>query len=443
MPSKDEIRLNDNQVTELKFYLAKSRFSENELIYSCMIGLGYEEVFYDDDDATGYLTELESFITQMKNNNIINKKVFFIKYNDNNENGEIVFGTFPHEIKDKYCESCEEEDFIEGDNTYTSDFQIIWALKGNIYYGEKLLFNYLSSIDFELNLGFIIGSYSYKKEMMNSFFNDKISEGECFTQEIYQQKSNPFGPPQGGNNPYGSQQGPPPGGNPYGSQQGPPPGGNPYGSQQGPPPGGNPYGSQQGPPSGGNPYGSQQGPPSGGNPYGSQQGPPSGGNPYGSQQGPPQTGNPFDNPQNDNNPFNQSQGGNNNPFGPPGNSQFGSEQNNNNSNPYGSMNNNNMSQNGSANLFGGETVLRTQNPNMSLNKNSQMEPPKSDNPYASNMNNNSSNPFGNENSNPFVNNNENSNPYADNNNNADNPFKGSGFPKIDNEDSNPYTDAPK
>ena len=150
MPSKDEIRLNDNQVTELKFYLAKSRFSENELIYSCMIGLGYEEVFYDDDDATGYLTELESFITQMKNNNIINKKVFFIKYNDNNENGEIVFGTFPHEIKDKYCESCEEEDFIEG--------------------------------------GFIIGSYSYKKEMMNSFFNDKISEGECFTQEIYQQK---------------------------------------------------------------------------------------------------------------------------------------------------------------------------------------------------------------------------------------------------------------
>ena len=69
MPSKDEIRLNDNQVTELKFYLAKSRFSENELIYSCMIGLGYEEVFYDDDDATGYLTELESFITQMKKSN--------------------------------------------------------------------------------------------------------------------------------------------------------------------------------------------------------------------------------------------------------------------------------------------------------------------------------------------------------------------------------------
>ena len=107
-------------------------------------------------------------ITQIKNSNIISKKVFFIKYNDNNENGEIVFGTFPHEIEDKYCESYEE-----GDNIYTRGFQIIWAVKGNIYFGEKLLFNYLSSIDYELNLGFIIGSYSYKKEMKISFFSKK------------------------------------------------------------------------------------------------------------------------------------------------------------------------------------------------------------------------------------------------------------------------------
>ena len=46
MASKDQICINDNQVTDLKFYLAKTRFSSQELIYSCMIGLGYEEVFY-------------------------------------------------------------------------------------------------------------------------------------------------------------------------------------------------------------------------------------------------------------------------------------------------------------------------------------------------------------------------------------------------------------
>ena len=215
---------------------------------------------------------------------------------------------------------------------------------------------------------------------------------------------NPYGPP--GDNPYG-----PPSGNPYGPPQGPP-GGNPYG----PPQGGNPYGPPQGPPQGGIPFGPQQGPP-GGNPFGPQQGPPQGGNPYGSMQGPPQEGNPYGPPSNDNsNPFNQSQGGNNN------------------NNPFASMNNN-----GPQDILGGQTVLKTQNPNMSMNN----EPPKSDsNPYASNMNNNnndnnSSNPFANDNSNPF---NNSSNPYGSTNNN-NNPFEkkdGSGFPKIDNEDGNPY-----
>ena len=221
---------------------------------------------------------------------------------------------------------------------------------------------------------------------------------------------NPYGPPSG--NPYGPPQGPP-GGNPYG----PPQGGNPYGPPQGPSQGGNPFGPQQGPP-GGNPFGSQQGPPQGGNPYGSMQGPPQGGNPYGSMQGPPQGGNPYGPPSNDNsNPFNQSQGGNNN-----------------NNNPFASMNNNSPQD-----ILGGQTVLKTQNPNMSMNN----EPPKSDsNPYASNMNNNnndnnSSNPFANDNSNPF---NNSSNPYGSTNNN-NNPFEkkdDSGFPKIDNEDGNPY-----
>ena len=178
MPSKDQIYINDNQISDLKFYLAKTRFSSNDLIYSCMIGLGYEEVFYDDDDAQGYLTEIESFLTQMKNNQLINKKVFFIKYNTEDDNGEIVFGAFPHEVKDNSLGACTEKNYIESDNVYTGDFQIIWSIKGYIYFGEKILFNYLSSIDFELNQGFIIGSYSYKKEVLNNFFNDKLSKEE-------------------------------------------------------------------------------------------------------------------------------------------------------------------------------------------------------------------------------------------------------------------------
>ena len=228
---------------------------------------------------------------------------------------------------------------------------------------------------------------------------------------------NPFNGPGGDFNPYASTQGNNPfgpgGNNPYGPQGGD----NPYG----PPSGGNPYGPPQGPPQGGNPFGPPQGPPQGGNPFGPPQGPPQGGNPYESMQGPPQGGNPYGPPSNDNNnPFNQSQQGGN-PFNQ-----------NNNATQFSTMNNNTQD------ILGGQTVLQTQNPNMSMNNG-----PSNDNPYASNMNNNnnnnnSSNPFSNNNNNPF---NNSGNPYGSTNNNNPNPFEkknDSGFPKIDNEDGNPY-----
>ena len=228
---------------------------------------------------------------------------------------------------------------------------------------------------------------------------------------------NPFNGPGGDFNPYASTQGNNPfgpgGNNPYGPQGGD----NPYG----PPSGGNPYGPPQGPPQGGNPFEPPQGPPQGGNPFGPPQGPPQGGNPYESMQGPPQGGNPYGPPSNDNNnPFNQSQQGGN-PFNQ-----------NNNATQFSTMNNNTQD------ILGGQTVLQTQNPNMSMNNG-----PSNDNPYASNMNNNnnnnnSSNPFSNDNNNPF---NNSGNPYGSTNNNNPNPFEkknDSGFPKIDNEDGNPY-----
>ena len=248
--------------------------------------------------------------------------------------------------------------------------------------------------------------------------------------------NNPFGPPgnnPGDFNPYASVQGnnpygPPPGDNPYDPQQG----NNPYGPQPG---NNNPYGSMQGPPQGNNniPYGSQQGPPPGNNnslygpppgndniPFGSQQGPPPGNNnQFGSQQGPP--------PGNDNNPFASQQGphqGSNNPYA----SQQGG-----NNNPYGSQANNPFN----SDPLGGETLLKTQNPNMSQNKDQSNEPPKSNNPYFSNNNNNNTssdpNPFAGDNNNPFSNNMSNSNPYGNNSEKKDD-----GFPKIDNDDSNPY-----
>ena len=92
IPSIDEINLNNEKTTQLKFYLAKKKFSEKELVYSCILGLGYEEIYNEEDnEKENNVRGIESFISQMKNNNIINKKLFFINYNKENDNGEITF----------------------------------------------------------------------------------------------------------------------------------------------------------------------------------------------------------------------------------------------------------------------------------------------------------------------------------------------------------------
>ena len=181
IPSIDEICLNNEIVTQLKFYLAKTKFSENELSHSCVLGLGYEEMLYNDD---GEMKGIESFITQMKNNNIITDKIFFIGYNKENDNGEIIFGAYPHEIKNKYCKSCNENDYIEMEYA-ANEIEVVWSVKGYVYSGEDKIFNYLSPILLELNQGFIIGSYNYKLKIEKNFFNEKISKNECFKREIY------------------------------------------------------------------------------------------------------------------------------------------------------------------------------------------------------------------------------------------------------------------
>ena len=186
IPSIDVILLNNDKNIDIKFYLTESKFSSNELNYSCILGLGYDSALIDFEDDYSYSNKIESFITQMKNNEIINKKIFFINYNQTDDNGEIILGSYPHEIKNNYCESlCYEDDYIEIENNFINDMDIIWSIKGYIYIGEKQIYEYLCSIDFELNQGFIIGSRDYKENIEKHFFNENISKKICFKKDIY------------------------------------------------------------------------------------------------------------------------------------------------------------------------------------------------------------------------------------------------------------------
>ena len=172
-PSKDQIYLNDYMSIMLNFYLAILKYSDNPLDYSCVLGLGYEEPMYEP-------RSVETFLTQIKQNNLIDKKIFLIEYKNSNE-GKIIFGDYPHSLMpDKY----KQENFVEMENVNVDDTEVIWSAKIYSYYGDKILYDYLSTVDFELNLGFIIGSQLYETELNDSFFQEKIDNGECFTREI-------------------------------------------------------------------------------------------------------------------------------------------------------------------------------------------------------------------------------------------------------------------
>ena len=47
IPSIDEIYLNNDTITNIKFYLANSQFNSDKLYFSCVLGLGYEGLMYD------------------------------------------------------------------------------------------------------------------------------------------------------------------------------------------------------------------------------------------------------------------------------------------------------------------------------------------------------------------------------------------------------------
>lgn len=188
--SEDEIFFNEQNNCMMDFHLVISKDSEDELQRCAMLGLGYKLTFYEDDDDYYDFEEneekskndigIESFLTQLKKNRIIKKEIYFLNYKNQNE-GELIIGIYPHEYNNIYYP---ESQFIEMDNTHLEDIEVVWEEFGNIYYGENLIYNYLFSISFELNQGFIIGSPYYKEKVYNDFFKNKIDKGDCYEKMI-------------------------------------------------------------------------------------------------------------------------------------------------------------------------------------------------------------------------------------------------------------------
>ena len=122
-----------------------------------------------------------NLISLLKKMNITNNYIFSYEYdNENDEEGKIIIGEYPHNYKkDKY-----NEDQLRNDYAVAEHFEIVWGLLFNsIYFFDedknKTSINDIKYARFIPELNCIKGTKSYRKEIENSFFNYYINKSIC------------------------------------------------------------------------------------------------------------------------------------------------------------------------------------------------------------------------------------------------------------------------
>ena len=114
-----------------------------------------------------------NLILQLKKKDIINNYIMTIDYKNDNE-GSIIIGKYPYEYNNKLYN---EKNYIETNSVFFNS-HMMYGLKFNIEYNNKLLYDDSISIQFILEEGLIKGSYKFLEILENDFFNK--SNNNCF-----------------------------------------------------------------------------------------------------------------------------------------------------------------------------------------------------------------------------------------------------------------------
>ena len=152
-----------NNIDKFDFFLAR-RFSGLEAS-SGVLGLDSNNVMFSSLAFRGY-------ISQLKDKGVINKEIFYIKYDDDTK-GELVIGEDPKgnsTSKIKYYRK-------DIDNHQ-------WRVKMNsVDYGNDVIEGDVFA-DFKIELGVMIGNEFYYNTIKKYFFNEMLSKGKCFEYKI-------------------------------------------------------------------------------------------------------------------------------------------------------------------------------------------------------------------------------------------------------------------
>ena len=113
------------------------------------------------------------FIKQIKERELIEKYMFFIKYNENDDNGEVIFGSFPHEVYPNKYDVKKYDEFYATIVSNSLGFLISEAL-----YGEDIIDTEFK-VELAVEENLIRGTEAFKSFLKEKFFQKYIDRKIC------------------------------------------------------------------------------------------------------------------------------------------------------------------------------------------------------------------------------------------------------------------------
>ena len=134
-----------------------------------------------------------SFINQLKENKIIEKRIFSVLFKENSItadsiwDGQILFGLYPHDMTSRY-----EEKDLNWISTNKLGLDT-WSIKFDSikYHKEEKSFN-IKEVEFDIGLNLLIGPEEYRIKIYENFFKKQIENKMCKEEIFFNKKDNQF-----------------------------------------------------------------------------------------------------------------------------------------------------------------------------------------------------------------------------------------------------------
>ena len=108
----------------------------------------------------------QQFIYLLKKNKIIDSYNFYFKFNENDENGNLIIGNYPHEIDKNY-----DEKLLKLINLNINNNEFLWKFSiDEIYFDDKKI-NEKNFIEIRIDIKGIIGSEIYNNYFKSNFID--------------------------------------------------------------------------------------------------------------------------------------------------------------------------------------------------------------------------------------------------------------------------------